>query len=138
MFPHYKYSFVHFQCSIFTKNLVRTHNCYTLLLNFYEHLHVDTNFYRVLSIIWHFIQMNITLIYYRYYVIFMSMTLTSLNDGHVCQYPHIIFSFIDIVHRENTRREESKYLECENRQLGLIAIAEYIFKPPTEKFKIGR
>ncbi len=41
-------------------------------------------------------------------------------------------------HRENTRREESKYLECENRQLGLIAIAAYIFKPPTEKFKIGR
>ena len=41
-------------------------------------------------------------------------------------------------HRENTRREESKYLECENRQLVLIAIAAYIFKPPTEKFKIGR
>ena len=41
-------------------------------------------------------------------------------------------------HRENTRREESKYLECENRQLGLSAIATYIFKPPTEKFKIGR
>ncbi len=41
-------------------------------------------------------------------------------------------------HRENTRREESKYLECENRQLALIAIALYIFKPPTEKFKIGR
>ena len=40
--------------------------------------------------------------------------------------------------RENTRREESKYLECENRQLGLSAIATYIFKPPTEKFKIGR
>ena len=34
-------------------------------------------------------------------------------------------------HRENTRREESKYLECENRQLGLSAIA-------MEKFKIGR
>ncbi len=32
-------------------------------------------------------------------------------------------------HRENTRREESKYLECENRQLGLSAIATYIFKP---------
>ena len=41
-------------------------------------------------------------------------------------------------HRENNRREESKYLECENRQLGLISIAAYIFKPPTEKFKIGR
>ena len=41
-------------------------------------------------------------------------------------------------HRENTKREESKYLECENRQLGLIAIAEYIFNPPTEKFKNGR
>ena len=41
-------------------------------------------------------------------------------------------------HRENTRREEYKYLECENRQLGLSAIATYIFKPPTEKFKIGR
>ncbi len=41
-------------------------------------------------------------------------------------------------HRENTRREESKYLECENRQLGLSAIATYIFKPPKEKFKIGR
>ena len=43
-----------------------------------------------------------------------------------------------LAHRENTRREESKYLECENRQLALIAIAAYIFKPPTEKFKIGR
>ena len=42
------------------------------------------------------------------------------------------------IHRENTIREESKYLECENRQLGLSAIATYIFKPPTEKFKIGR
>ncbi len=41
-------------------------------------------------------------------------------------------------HRENNRREESKYLEYENRQLGLVAIAAYIFKPPTEKFKIGR
>ena len=41
-------------------------------------------------------------------------------------------------HRENTRREESKYLECENRQLGLIAIAAYMFKPTTETFKIGR
>ena len=41
-------------------------------------------------------------------------------------------------HRENTRREESKYLECENRQLGLSVIATYIFKHPTEKFKIGR
>ena len=45
---------------------------------------------------------------------------------------------ISTYHRENTRREESKYLECENRQLGLSAIATYIFKPPTEKFKIGR
>ena len=41
-------------------------------------------------------------------------------------------------HRENTRREESKYLECGNRQLCLSAITKYIFKPPTEKFKIGR
>ena len=41
-------------------------------------------------------------------------------------------------YRENNRREESKYLECENRQLGLSAIVKYIFKPPTEKFKIGR
>ncbi len=40
-------------------------------------------------------------------------------------------------HRENTRREESKYLECENRQLCLSTIATYIFKPPTEKSKIG-
>ncbi len=31
------------------------------------------------------------------------------------------------IHRENTRREESKYLECENRKLGLSAIATYIF-----------
>ena len=45
---------------------------------------------------------------------------------------------IIIIHRENTKREESKYLECENSQLGLIAIAAYIFKPPMEKFKIGR
>ena len=45
---------------------------------------------------------------------------------------------MSVYHRENTRREESKYLECENRQLGLSAIATYIFKPPTEKFKIGR
>ena len=43
-----------------------------------------------------------------------------------------------LFHRENTRRDESKYLECESSQLGLIAIATYIFKPPTEKFKIGR
>ncbi len=43
-----------------------------------------------------------------------------------------------LAHRENTRREESKYLKCENRHLGLIAIAAYIFKTPTEKFKIGR
>ncbi len=42
------------------------------------------------------------------------------------------------LHRENTKREDSKYLECENSQLGLIAIAAYIFKPPSEKFKIGR
>ena len=48
------------------------------------------------------------------------------------------FCWLVKLHRENTRREESKYLECENRQLGLIAIATYIFKPPTEKFKIGR
>ncbi len=40
--------------------------------------------------------------------------------------------------RENTRREESKYLECEIRKLGRIAIAAYIFKPPMEKFKIRR
>ena len=33
---------------------------------------------------------------------------------------------------------KSKYLECEHRQLGLSAIATYIFKPSTEKFKIGR
>ena len=33
-------------------------------------------------------------------------------------------------HREYTRREESKYLECENRQLGLSAIATYIYRPP--------
>ena len=46
--------------------------------------------------------------------------------------------WVGINHRENTRREESKYLECENRQLVLFAIAAYIFKPPTEKFKIGR
>ena len=42
--------------------------------------------------------------------------------------------FVILKHRENTRREESKYLECENSQLGLIAIAAYIFKPPMEKF----
>ena len=41
-------------------------------------------------------------------------------------------------HKENTRREESKYLECENSQLGISAIATYIFKPSMEKFKIGR
>ena len=40
-------------------------------------------------------------------------------------------------HRENTRREESKYLECENRQLALIAIATYIFKPPTKSLRLG-
>ncbi len=37
--------------------------------------------------------------------------------------------FMMCKHRENNRREESKYLECENRQLGLSAIATYIFKP---------
>ena len=40
-------------------------------------------------------------------------------------------------HRENTRREESKYLECENRQLGLSAIAMYILKPHTERLGAG-
>ena len=30
-------------------------------------------------------------------------------------------------HRENTRREESKYLKCENRLLGLSAIAKIIW-----------
>ena len=50
----------------------------------------------------------------------------------------LYLDLIDLTHRENTRREESKYLECENRQVGLSAIAKYIFKPPTEKFKIGR
>ncbi len=41
------------------------------------------------------------------------------------------------MHRENTRREEFKYLECENRQLGLIAIAAYILKPPAENLRLG-
>ena len=50
----------------------------------------------------------------------------------------VLSFFVDSNHRENTRREDSKYLEYENRQLGLSAIAKYILKPPTEKFKIGR
>ncbi len=37
---------------------------------------------------------------------------------------YILYSY---EHRENTRREKSKYLECENSQLGIIAIAMYIF-----------
>ncbi len=50
----------------------------------------------------------------------------------------LISAKLRYTHRENTRREESKYSECENRQLGLSAFATYIFKPPTEKFKIWR
>ena len=35
-------------------------------------------------------------------------------------------------HRANNRRDESKYLECENS-----ANASYIFKPPTEDLRLG-
>ncbi len=68
----------------------------------------------------------------------LNLIFTKCGGRAITQHPQQKLSDIMLSHRENTTREESKYLECDNRQLGLRAIATNIFKPPSDKFKIGR